>query len=133
MNEHGRETAESVIETAALRFEKKLTEELGGVKTDVSGLKIDVAGLKTEVADLRHDVDGLKTDVSILKTDVAELKGDVGGLKRDMAGLKTDFLERIGKIREDMQRLQAGTIRWMFIFWVGQIGILFGIIYAVFK
>ena len=126
MNEQGKETAESVIETAALRFEKKLSEELGGVKTEIGGLKYDVDGLKTDVAEL-------KSDVAVLKTDVAELQSDVAGLKTDVAGLKTDFVERIGKVREEMQRLQAGTIRWMFIFWVGQIGVLLGIIYAVFK
>ena len=133
MNEQGKETAESVIETAALRFEKKLSEELGGVKTEIGGLKYDVAGLKTDVAELKSDVAVLKTDVAELKIDVAGLKTDVAGLKTDVAGLKTDFVERIGKVREEMQRLQAGTIRWMFIFWVGQIGVLLGIIYAVFK
>ena len=140
LNEHGKETAESVIETAALRFEKKLSEELGGVKTDISGLGHDYSGLRADVdglgrdySGLRTDVDGLKNDVAGLKSDVEMLKSDVSVLKTDVAGLKTDLLERIGKVREDMQRLQGNTIRWMFIFWVGQIGVLFGIIYAVFK
>ncbi|MFP4562651.1 MAG: LA_3696 family protein [Spirochaetia bacterium] len=133
LNEQGKETAESVIETAALRFEKKLSEELGGVKTGIGGLKYDVGGLKTDVAGLKTDVADLKTDVAELQSDVTVLKTDVADLKTDVVGLKIDFVERIGKVREEMQRLQAGTIRWMFIFWVGQIGVLFGIIYAVFK
>ncbi len=33
--------------------------------------------------------------------------------------------EEIGKLRVELYKIKADLIRWMFIFWAGQIGILF--------
>jgi hypothetical protein len=41
--------------------------------------------------------------------------------------------EEIGKVRADMAAFEARVIRWMFIFWVGQIGVLTGILFAFFR
>ncbi|ODS33772.1 MAG: hypothetical protein SCARUB_01129 [Candidatus Scalindua rubra] len=35
--------------------------------------------------------------------------------------------------KEDLANLKAEIIKWMFIFWIGQIGILTGIIFAILK
>lgn len=35
--------------------------------------------------------------------------------------------------KEDIASLKAELIKWMFIFWVGQIGVLTGIIFAMLK
>ena len=80
-NERDKETKESVIEIAALRFEKQLTRE--------------IAGLRSEM----HE---------------------------EIAGLRVDVTTEIQKCRSD-------TIKWMFIFWIGQIGVLTGIVLAVFN
>jgi hypothetical protein len=41
--------------------------------------------------------------------------------------------DEISKLRVEMHKNQAATIRWMFIFWVGQIGALLGILFAFFS
>jgi hypothetical protein len=41
--------------------------------------------------------------------------------------------EEIGKIRTDMADLRANLIQWMFLFWIGQIGVLTGILFAFFR
>ena len=41
--------------------------------------------------------------------------------------------EEIGKLRTDMAGLRANLIQWMFLFWVGQIGALTGILFAFFR
>ncbi len=41
--------------------------------------------------------------------------------------------EEIGKLRTDMADLRANLIQWMFLFWIGQIGVLTGILFAFFK
>ena len=35
--------------------------------------------------------------------------------------------------KEDLASLKAEIIKWMFIFWIGQIGVLSGIIFAMLK
>ena len=47
-------------------------------------------------------------------------------LTEEISGLKTELVTRIERTRSEM-------IRWMFIFWVGQVAVLTGILFAVFK
>jgi len=41
--------------------------------------------------------------------------------------------EEMGKLRTDMAEMKADIVRWMFIFWVGQIGVLVGILFTFFR
>ena len=47
-------------------------------------------------------------------------------LTEEISGLKTELVTRIERTRSEM-------IRWMFIFWVGQVAVLTGILFAFFK
>ncbi len=40
------------------------------------------------------------------------------------AETKNELLEKIGEVKTDGARRHADTIKWMFIFWVGQIAVL---------
>lgn len=41
--------------------------------------------------------------------------------------------EEMGKMRADMADLRANLIQWMFLFWISQIGVLTGILFAFFR
>ena len=41
--------------------------------------------------------------------------------------------EEIGRLRVDMEKIRADLIKWMFIFWVGQVAITIGIIQFALK
>lgn len=41
--------------------------------------------------------------------------------------------EEVGKLRTDIADLRANLIQWMFLFWIGQIGVLTGILFAFFR
>ncbi len=41
--------------------------------------------------------------------------------------------EEIGSVRNEMYKVKSDIIKWMFIFWVGQVGMLVGILFAFFK
>jgi bifunctional DNA-binding transcriptional regulator/antitoxin component of YhaV-PrlF toxin-antitoxin module len=41
--------------------------------------------------------------------------------------------EELGKLRAEMADLRANLVQWMFIFWIGQIGVLTGILFAFFR
>ncbi|MBO8132219.1 MAG: hypothetical protein H0Z29_12065 [Candidatus Marinimicrobia bacterium] len=55
-----------------------------------------------------------------------ELKSEIESLRINDERIKTELIERIEKKHSD-------TIKWMFIFWVGQIGAILGILFAFFK
>ncbi len=59
--------------------------------------------------------------------------------RKDALSLDEERLERRlaeelrAEMKEDMGKLRAEIIKWMFIFWVSQIGILSGIIFAILR
>jgi hypothetical protein len=128
LNENEKELRSSVIDFAEQRFEQSLSREIAGVRVDladaekrfekhlteeIAGVRVDLAdsekGLRADIAGLREEM--IRSDLNVrdeLKADIADLRG------------------RIEKSRSD-------TIKWMFLFWVGQIGAVLGIILAVFK
>ena len=54
------------------------------------------------------------------------LSEELAKVKVEIAEVKTELIERIEKKHSD-------TVKWMFIFWVGQIGAILGILFAFFK
>jgi hypothetical protein len=114
LNEVGLAVRASVTALAVERFERRLAEELGRLRAElhehVSGLRAEFhAALHAEVGSLR-----------------AELHEQVGTLR---AGLH----EQLGSVRAAMLGSEARITRWMFVFWVGQIGALLGILFAFFR
>jgi hypothetical protein len=58
--------------------------------------------------------------------------------KRDILEVVEDKFERrlteeIGKLDVKISETKADLIKWMFIFWIGQVGVILGILFAFFK
>jgi hypothetical protein len=54
-------------------------------------------------------------------------------LAEELAKLRAEFGAEIGKLRSDMGAFEGRITRWMFVFWIGQIGALLGILFAFFR
>ena len=65
----------------------------------------------------------LSEEMGKLRVEMAEMKSE---LRNEMADMNTNFEKKIAQSHADL-------IKWMFIFWVGQIGVLIGILFAFFK
>lgn len=110
LNEQGKETEGSIIRTAELRFEKKLSEEISGLREENHEGRTSLREEMIESnASLRQEMVQMNT-----------------ALREEMVRGDTLLLKEIQKSKTD-------TIRWMFIFWIGQIGAVLGILFAVFK
>jgi hypothetical protein len=68
--------------------------------------------------------------------DIAEQRFETK-LTKETSSLRSDFETKLAKeissVREDVQKTRADLIRWMFIFWVGQIGVIIGILFTFYK
>jgi len=54
-------------------------------------------------------------------------------LTKEISYLREEMIRSDESLRVDIHKIGSTTIKWMFIFWIGQIGALFGILFAVFK
>ena len=72
------------------------------------------------------------------------LSEELAKVRVEIAEVKTELIERIENSRSEMksdiealktndEKVKSELIRWMFIFWVGQIGAILGILFAFFK
>ena len=59
-----------------------------------------------------------------------EIKSKIEHLatKEDIVTVREDMLKSESSLREDMLKLHASTIKWMFIFWVGAVATIIGVI-----
>lgn len=77
-----------------------------------------------------------KTLVEYIETKVEkkfEEKKDILAAKEDLLNVKADLMVEIEKVRTEIQKMKAEIIRWMFIFWAGQIGALIAILQIFFR
>lgn len=105
-------TAKTLLEFIDLRVEKEFER-----KKDILATKEDIAELKSAT---RQDIEGLRSDT---KQEITNLRAE---MKQEIADLRADLEVKIEKVRADL-------IRWMFIFWAGQIGALIAILSLFFK
>ena len=80
--------------------------------------------------------------VNLINKSLAEQKNDVIKLVEDkferrlseeIAGLEVRLMEKISAEGRKSAEYKADIIKWMFIFWVGQVGVILGILFAFFK
>ena len=100
------EARKEAITITEERFERRLAEETGKVRIAIAEIRTEIAEIKTE-----------------LKTEIAETRTE----------LRTEIAETRTELRTEMERNKSETLKWMFIFWVGQIAVLSGIIFAMLK
>ena len=105
-------------------------------------------------SDGTEDLIGLfnKVEESVKKDNISfveekferRLSEEIGKVRIELSEMDTRFEKEIGKVRVEIAETkaylevkiaqnQAFLLRWMFIFWVGQIGALTAILFAFFK
>jgi len=53
--------------------------------------------------------------------------------KQDLLIMREDFHKEFGNVRKEIGEAKADSIKWMFIFWIGQVGAMLGILLLFLK
>ena len=75
--------------------------------------------------------EGTDALVQVLNENQKELRSSV--IDHAEQRFEKHLAEEISDLRGIIQKSRSDTIKWMFLFWVGQIGVVLGIILAVFR
>ena len=67
------------------------------------------------------------------KKDILATKEDINGLKIEIGKVRTEMVVEIGKVRTEMEKTRSDIIKWMFLFWIGQLASLIAILQIFFR
>lgn len=103
------------------KFERRLSEEIASLKVSNSEVKTE---LKANINDVKTELDARINEFR------AELDTKINKVKADLEA-------RIDKVRADLDarisEVKTDIIKWMFIFWAGQIVVLIAILQVFFR
>jgi hypothetical protein len=119
------------VTTAAVeRFERRLSDEIGTVRTEIrsvdTNLRLEIAGVRQE---LKGDIAGLRQDMTSefaairqeMTTGFAAVRQEMAGLRQDMTGEFAAVRLEMGILRQDNLAGRFELLKWCFAFWFGQI------------
>ncbi len=99
------------------RFERRLSEEIGKVNERITGLDEKITSLEERFERrLSEEIGKVNERITL----------EIGKINERITA-------EIGGLRQDMERFRSELIKWMFIFWVGQIAVLGGLIVGIFN
>ena len=115
---------------AIISIPKPLREKLGEEGTDalvqvLNENEKEIRSSAIDIAEQRFER-SLSREISGVRVDLADAEKR---LTEEIAGVRVE----IADLRGSIQKSKSDTIKWMFLFWIGQIGAVLGIILAVFK
>lgn len=110
INRATEETREDVLTLAAEKYERRLTEETEILRRYING----------ETTQLDRRITGVAAELDKRITEVA-------------ADLGKRITEETQQIRVELAETKADLLRWMFIFWVGQVATILGILFVFFR
>jgi hypothetical protein len=126
-----REAREAVIAVGADRFERRLVEEVSGLRVEIarveSTLRQDMvqlgAGLRQEMAEMRAD---LRQEMAEMRADLRQEMAEMrAGLRQEMGEMRAGLRQEIGDmgagLRGEIATGRVELFKWCFLFWIGQV------------
>ena len=133
-----REARDAMITACTERFERRLVEEVSGVRLQIvqveSSIRQDMvqlgAGLRQEMADMRAT---LRQEIAELRSSLRQELTDVRAtLRQEVADIRADLRQDMGEMRAGLrEEIAAGRVelfKWCFLFWIGQVLAIGGIV-----
>ena len=120
------EAQEGVLVVSAERFERRLVEEIAGVRVQIAQVE---GTLRQEIGQQGSD---LRQEIGQLRSDLRQEIGQLGsGLRQEMAlfgaTVRTEMGESRAGLRDDIAAVRVDLFKWSFIFWIGQVVAITGI------
>ena len=121
LNRVSNHTRDDVLTFVEEKFEHHLSEEISKVNERIAE--------ETNKLDNR-----LTEEMGKVNERIAEERVSINQrITEEVAKVNQRVTDEIAMVRTDMHALRADLIKWMFIFWAGQIGVILGILFAFFR
>jgi hypothetical protein len=130
------EWREQVLSVAADRFERRLTEEVSGLRVEFrTALHDGLAHLRDDMHDglarLRNDMhDGLARLRDDMHDGLAHVRDDMHG---GLASVRQQLHDGMNALRQEVATTRVEMLKWSFLFWIGQVAAMAGLLALMFR
>jgi len=104
--------------------ELRLQKEIEGVRLEVEHVRKELR--ETELR-LRKEIEGVKLGLQ------KEIEGVKLGLQKEIEQVRLEVEKVRAELSEKIEKVKADLVKWMFLFWTGQVIALIGILKWFFK
>lgn len=79
---------------------------------------------------LQQALQGLATkeDLADLRQEIAK---EIANLRQEIGNVRQEIGKEIGNVRQEIANVRSDLLKWMFVFWIGQVGVISGIFFAM--
>ena len=117
---------------------KSLREKLGEEGSEALAAVLNEHGKEAENAVIKTAAQRfekkLSEEITSVRLEMAESeKRFEKKLSEEISGVREEMVRSDCALQKEIQKSKTDTVKWMFIFWIGQIGALLGILFMVFK
>ncbi len=143
LNQLREKQRDDVLKILEEKFERRLAEELGKVRGEMAE---QGAALRNEIAETRASLsEEIGRTSGSLRGEIAEARASLqqeiaetrASLRQEIAetgaSLRSEMSDNVASLRRDIAEGRAELIKWMFVFWTGQLIAILGILFAFFK
>jgi hypothetical protein len=121
-----REWRDDVMAASSDRFERRLVEEIATVRVQIA--QVD-ASIRRDMAEMGASI---RRDMATMGAEIRQDMATMGaGIRQDMAtmgaGIRQDMATMGAGIRQDMASGRVELFKWCFLFWIGQVVAVAGI------
>ncbi len=132
LNTVGYQERNNLLGLVEERFARRVGEESARLKAYISEVKF---ALEEQIREVESRLEGRITEVeSKLEKQIAEVESRLEGrITEGERKLEKQIVEVGAKFEVRLAQVRADLIRWMFIFWAGQIGVLVALFVLFFR
>ena len=116
-----REWRDDVIAGCSDRFERRLVEEIASVRVQTTQVE---SSIRRDMAELGANI---RQDMAKMETGIRRDMGELG------ASLRREMAEMGAGLHREMASGRVELLKWCFLFWIGQVIALTGIMAMMFR
>jgi hypothetical protein len=133
-----REWRADVMVSCTERFERRLAEEVAGLRVQIAQteavLRRDIAEMGADIrqemaqmgADIRQEIAQMGADI---RQEIAQMGADIRQeMAQTGAGIRQEMAQMGGGIHEQIAAARVDTVKWCFFFWIGQVVTIAGVL-----
>ncbi|GAB6163827.1 hypothetical protein JCM12298_29870 [Desulfothermus naphthae] len=126
------ELKDELTKELVTKDELKATEERlkGEIKSTEEKLRGEIKEIRGEI---KATEEKLRGEIKDVRGEIKDVRGEIKDVRGEIKDVRGEIKATEERLMREIHKWRADTIKWMFIFWIGQIAALTAIIKLILK